>query len=105
MEDRRQKIEAMLANEPDDAFLRYALALELQKAGEHDRSLELWRGLMSEDPPHVPSFLMAGQHLAGQDRWEEAREVLRAGIEAARQQADHHAAGEMGDLLATLGEL
>jgi predicted Zn-dependent protease len=105
MKDRRQKIEAMLADEPEDPFLRYALALELEKEGEHDRSLDLLRGLMANSPPHVPSFLMAGQQLAGQDRLDEAREALRTGIEAARQQGEQHAAGEMGELLASLGEL
>ncbi len=105
MKTRREKIEAMLVDEPDDPFLRYALALELEKAGDHERSLELLRGLMTGTPPHIPSFLMAGQHLAGRDLIQEAREVLRTGIEEARRQGEQHAAGEMGDLLASLGDL
>ena len=36
---RRAKIEAMLADDPTDTFLRYSLAMELQKAGEFDASL------------------------------------------------------------------
>jgi len=100
---RREKIEAMLADEPEDQFLRYALAMELEKAGEHGGSLELLRGLMNEQPAHVPAFFMAGQHLAKQNRIAEAREVLRAGIEQARRQGDAHAAGEMSDFLAGLG--
>jgi len=65
---RREKFEAMLATEPQDQFLRYALAMEYEKEGEHERSLEFLRGLMADDPPHVPSFFMAGQHLTKQDR-------------------------------------
>ena len=53
----------------------------------------------------VPSFLMAAQHLSAQSKVDEAREVLRAGIEAAREQGEQHAAGEMSELLASLGEL
>jgi predicted Zn-dependent protease len=102
---RREKIEAMLADEPDDQFLRYAFAMELEKAGEHERSLEYLRGLMQDEAAHVPAFFMAGQHLAKQDRIDEAREVLRDGIEHARQQGDSHAAGEMSDFLASLGAL
>ena len=104
-ESRREKIEAMLVGEPNDAFLRYALALELEKEGAHDRSAELLNGLMADKPPHVPSFLMAAQHLAGRDEIEQAREVLRNGIDAARQQGEDHAAAEMSDLLASLGSL
>lgn len=102
---RREKFEAMLANEPQDQFLRYALAMEYEKEGQHERSLEFLRGLMADKPPHVPSFFMAGQHLTKQDRTDEAREVLRVGIEQARQQGNAHAAGEMSEFLAGLGAL
>ena len=32
---RREKIEAMLADEPGDSFLRYSLAMELDKEAAH----------------------------------------------------------------------
>lgn len=102
---RREKFEAMLADEPQDQFLRYALAMEYEKEGEHERSLEFLRGLMADEPPHVPSYFMAGQHLTKQDRIAEARDVLRTGIEHARQQGNAHAAGEMSEFLAGLGSL
>jgi thioredoxin-like negative regulator of GroEL len=92
----------MLAQDPQDQFLRYTLAMELQKEGDQTRSLELFRGLMQDADPHVPSFLMAGQSLNEQGRVEEAQEVLRAGIEAARRAGNSHAAGEMSELLASL---
>lgn len=102
---RRQKIEAMLAQEPSDQFLRYALAMELEKEGQHQQSIDVFRGLMQDTVPHVPSFLMAGQQLTRQDRIDEARSVLRVGIEEARRQANAHAAGEMSELLASLGSM
>ena len=102
---RREKFEAMLAAEPRDAFLRYALAMEYEKEGQHQRSLELLRGLMAENPPHVPSYFMAAQHLTKQDRVAEARDTLRAGIEQARQHGNSHAAAEMSEFLAGLGNL
>ena len=101
---RREKFEAMLADEPKDQFLRYALAMEYQKEGEHDRSLEFLRSLMAEEPPHVPSFFMAGQQLVGLERPDDAREVLRVGIEQAREQGDSHAASEMSEYLTFLGK-
>jgi uncharacterized protein HemY len=101
--DRRQQIEGLLAKDPHDQFLRYALAMELQKAGEYAQSLEVFRSLMRDSTPHVPSFLMAAQYLTQRDEIEEARAILRDGIEEARRQGNTHAAGEMGELLATLG--
>lgn len=93
----------MLADEPRDTFLRYSLAMELEKEGNHDRSLALLFELTQDQPPNVPAFFRAGQQLANLDRIEEARTALRDGIEAARQQSDHHAAAEMSEFLMQLG--
>jgi len=102
---RREKIEAMLAEDPRDPFLRYSLAMELDKDAEHDASLELFGGLMQDEPPYVAAFFMAGQQLVRLNRIEEARSVLRDGIDAARRQNNAHAAGEMSEFLASLGTL
>ena len=103
--NRRQKIEAMLAEEPGDTFLRYSLALELEKEGDHDRSLQGLRELMSDETPYVPAFFMAAQQLVRLTRLGEARAALRDGIEQARRQNNSHAAGEMADFLTSIGPL
>jgi len=105
MPTRREKIEAMLVDDPADTFLRYSLALELEKEGDHERSLQEFRGLMSDKPPYVPAFFMAAQELARLARVTEARTVLRDGIEIARAEGNSHAAGEMSEFLASLGAL
>src|SRR6266404_9743790 len=95
---RREKLEALLADEPADVFLRYGLALELEKEGDHEASLARLRELQSLDPPYVPAFFMAAQQLVRLSRVDEARSALRDGIEQARQQGNSHAAGEMSEL-------
>lgn len=95
----------MLAAEPRDTFLRYSLAMELEKEQQHERSIGLLRELMADDPPYVPAFFMAGQQLTRLGRIEEARAALRDGIEAARGQNNAHAAGEMSEFLASLGQM
>jgi hypothetical protein len=102
---RREKIEAMLADEPRDTFLRYSLAMEFGKEGRHDESFGLFDGLMQDEPPYVPAFFMAAQQMARLDRIDDARTTLRTGIEQARHQNNPHAAGEMSELLASLGSL
>lgn len=99
---RRQQLEAMLADSPTDTFLRYALAMELDSEEDHEKSLELHRGLINDQPPYVPSFFMSGQQLAKLDRIEEACEMLKSGIVQAKEQGDDHAAAEMGEFLASL---
>jgi hypothetical protein len=101
---RRAKIEAMLAAEPRDTFLRYSLAMELQKEGAWDESWRCFQGLMRDEPAHVPSFFMGSKLLVQMRRIEEARATLRDGIEQARGQGDHHAAAEMAEFLMALGD-
>jgi hypothetical protein len=60
--------------------------------------------LCRESPPHVAAFFRRGQLLVELERVDEARSVLREGIEVARHQGDLHAAGEMSELLADLGQ-
>jgi predicted Zn-dependent protease len=105
MPTRRERIESMLADDPQDTFLRYSLAMELEKEGDNQRSLDYLRGLMGETPAYIPAFFRSGQQLAGLGRVNEARTALREGIEHARQQGDSHAAGEMSEFLASLRAL
>ena len=100
---RREKIEAMLADEPGDVFLRYSLAMELDKEGDHDASLARFGELTRDNQPYVPAFFMAAQQLARLERFNEARAFLRDGIDQARAQGNAHAAGEMSEFLASLG--
>jgi hypothetical protein len=102
---RREKIEAMLALEPQDQFLRYSLACEYDNEDRGNEAAALFHALQHDQPPHVPSFLRGAQLLVKLDRVAEARSVLREGIEVARQQGESHAAGEMAELLASLGAL
>ena len=102
---RIDKIQAMLQDDPKDAFLRYTLAMEYRKLDENDKSLELLTQLVHhEQPPYVAAFFMAAQQLVELERIEEARSFLRDGIEEARKQGNQHAAAEMSELLAEIGK-
>ncbi len=94
-QSRKEKLEAMLANDPSDQTLRYMLAMELDKEDNSDRSLELLTSLMRDDKPYVPAFLMAGQQLARLGRIQDAVATYDGGIQQAQLQGDDHAAGEM----------
>ena len=69
------------------------------------RALARLRELTQDEPPYVAAFFMAGQQLTRLGRIEEARAILRDGVEAARSQNNDHAAGEMAEFLAALGDM
>jgi hypothetical protein len=95
------QIEALLADDPDDAFLRYGLAMEHASIGDDAACVEVLRDLIARTAaaPYIPAFLQAGQALLRLDRVTEACDVLRRGIEAARNAGDLHALSEMQALL------
>lgn len=91
----------MIAAEPNDPFLNYALALETAK---EDRVAGLQRlaDMNERFPNHVPAFFRRGQMLAESGEPDAARQVLLAGIQAARKVGDDHAAAEMQELISSL---
>src|SRR5262245_1634365 len=99
---RRQQIEAMLASDPTDAFLRYALAMEYVSAGEDDRAIAEFKRLVHEHPRYVAGYHQCGQAFARQNLPVEAREILDRGIRVATQCGEMHAAEEMTGLLQNL---
>jgi len=101
---RREKIETLLRDDPDDVFLRYSLALEMESTDEWEAAIDLLQELARGEPAYVPAYHMAGRHLATRGRIAEARRALREGIEVARAQGEQHAAAEMSELLVSLGD-
>lgn len=98
---RMDQIEALLADDPADPFLRYGLAMEYASAGDDATAADQLLRLIA-DAAYVPAFLMAGQILNRLNRVDEATAVLRRGIAAAREQGNAHAEGEMATLLASI---
>ena len=99
---RVDQLKAMLAEAPDDAELRYFLAMAYVSAGETEPALECFRKLSADSPGYVPAYVQRGQLLARLGREDEARGVFRAGIAAAQKAGDTHAAGEMEAFLDSL---
>src|SRR5262245_1198723 len=99
---RRQMLEEIVAQKPADAFSRYGLALECMNSGDSAAADEHFRALVERNAGYIPGYQMYGQFLANQRRYEEARKVLTAGIEAASKAGNQHARSEMEELLTDL---
>lgn len=99
---RKQQLETMLADEPNDPELRYMLAMEHVSEGDDEGALGRFHEIFEVAPDYPPAYHMAGQTLGRLGRVEEAREVLRRGIPVAEKRGDTHAAGEMQELLDSL---
>ncbi|HXX16501.1 MAG TPA: tetratricopeptide repeat protein [Candidatus Eremiobacteraceae bacterium] len=99
---RRQKLEAILAKNPNDAFTLYGLALECVNSGDFPSAETHFRSLLQSNPDYVPGYQMYAQNLALRDRADDAKTILAQGIQAATRSGNQHARSEMEGLLAEL---
>jgi Tfp pilus assembly protein PilF len=99
---RREKLEAMLIQSPNDTFLRYALALAYVSEGNPSAAQERLEALVESDPHYVPTYFQLAQLQASQGQADRAKPTLTRGIEMARRAGDTHAEGEMRGLLEQL---
>ena len=97
--NRRQQIETMLQDEPNDPELRYMLAMEFVSAGDDAGAVLRFQELLLVAPTYPPGYHMGARALQRLGRVAEARTLLHQGIPVALAQNNHHAAGEMQELL------
>src|SRR5262249_11876497 len=81
----KEKLEELLALDPNDSFVRYGLAMEAVGSGEDAEAVTGFRELLRRDPNYVPAYLQAGRTLIRMGEDEQAGEMLRQGIEAAKR--------------------
>ena len=99
---RREQLEAMLVDEPNDAELRYMLAMEYVSAGDDAGAVRCFAELIRITPKYPPAYHQGGRALQRLNRIDDARALLSQGIPIANKQGDAHAAGEMAELLESL---
>jgi Tfp pilus assembly protein PilF len=97
--DRIAALKELLAENPDDAFARYGLAMEYSKAGDIAAALAEFTTIIQHNPDYTPAYQMAGQMLMNVGRMEEARKMFEDGIACARRAGNQHAASEMQGML------
>lgn len=103
----KSKIEALnevLAQNPDDAFARYGLAMEYKQLADYQRAIEQFDELRKRCPDYTAGYQMAAQVLIDQGKTEEAVERLHEGIESAGRTGNRHALSEMEAMLDEIQE-
>lgn len=99
---RREQLEQLLANDPEDAFLRYGLAMTCASDGDTEAAQEHFRKLLETHPDYVAGYFQWGQLLARLGEVELATAHLKSGISVADRIGDSHAAREMREFLEML---
>jgi len=97
--DRLAMLQDILAQNPNDPFARYGLAMEFVNRGEADAALTEFTKLLQANPDYTPGYHMSAQTLMKAGRDDEARKVLQDGIACAARTGNQHARSEMEALL------
>ncbi len=90
-----EQLEKLLAADPGDAFVLYAIAQEHAKAGAFGRAVEYYDRAIEVAPDDGYTYFHKARALGAMGRTHEQVAALKAGLEAARRSQDGKAAGEL----------
>lgn len=93
--ERLDQLRALLAEEPGDAFLRYAIALELKRRGDMEQAVADLEALLRDRPDHVPSYYQLALMLADLGRADDAVRACDAGVLQSLVAGDARARAEL----------
>jgi tetratricopeptide (TPR) repeat protein len=99
MKSRKEILEEFVAQDPNESFSRYALALELEKEKSVHEAVEQLREVILRDPGYTAAYQQLGRLLGQSGLPDEARDIYQRGIEAARASGDQRSVSEMQDAL------
>jgi tetratricopeptide (TPR) repeat protein len=88
-------LQAMLAQNPADAFARYGLAMELVKTGQLESAVSEFRALLEHNPNYAAAYFHGGQAFEKLGDVEQARAFYEKGVEVTGRTGDQHARSEL----------
>jgi tetratricopeptide (TPR) repeat protein len=97
--DRLKQIQEMLEKEPQDDFLNYALAVELEATGDRTKAIEQLEKLLQRNPSYLGAYYKLGKLLEENDSETKALEVYNKGLQLAQEQNNKKAAGELSEAI------
>lgn len=95
---RQNRIDSLLEflkEDPEDSFVRFALAKEYQKLGTLKQALDTFLELKKKDPDYVGLYYHLGGLYEQLHEKEKALQVYEEGITISKKVADFHALSEL----------
>jgi Tfp pilus assembly protein PilF len=77
---RIDQLNELLAAEPNDTFLLYALALEYQASNEIAETSKSFDNLLANHSHYLPTYYVAANFFAEQQAIEKAKQIYETGI-------------------------
>jgi Tfp pilus assembly protein PilF len=93
--DRIAKLKEFLASNPNDSFIKHALALEYVKLGDDSEARKLFEQVLSNDENYIGSYYHLAKLLERNDQREDAVKWYEKGLIKAKEAGDNHAYNEL----------
>jgi Tfp pilus assembly protein PilF len=103
MSNRLEVLKTMVAQSPEDSFMRYGLATEYANTGDLEQAITEFRALLASNPNYSAAYYHGAQTLEKLGRRDEARQLYHDGIEATTRNGDLHTRSELQAALDLLG--
>lgn len=100
--ERLEMIKKMLEQNPSDAFLKYAAALEYKKFNNREQAIVLLKELSREHPDYLATYYQLGKILEESGNIPEAISFYKNGKLIALKQNDRKALSEINEALVML---
>ncbi len=92
---RKDQLLSLLADSPDDAFLQFALAKELEKAADDAGAREVYEAIVRDHPKEPGTYYHLGKCLERLGNPLAADSAYAAGITMTKQLGENHAMREL----------
>ncbi|MGV3637877.1 MAG: tetratricopeptide repeat protein [Flavobacteriales bacterium] len=102
--ERLDQLRQMLAEEPGDLFIRYAIALELKRAGNMEQAAADLQAILADEPKHIASYYQLALLQAELGHVPEAIATCDAGALQCLVTGDRKARAELLELRASLAD-
>ena len=93
--NRIEILKQYIADDPTDAFSKYALALEFVKIENEIEAGLLFEELISKHNDYLPTYYHYGKFLERAGNMEQAALIYSTGISLAQKTGDHHTRSEL----------
>lgn len=93
--NRLEQLQELLKSEPNDSFLRYAIATEYLKLGNNLKALEFYELVLKDDENYVGTYYHLGKLQEIMDNKDQAIATYKKGMEIARKVGNMHAFSEL----------
>lgn len=92
---RLEKLLAFIQNEPNDEFLKYALATEYLRLNETEKALSYYEDLVNNHPNYTGTYYHLGKLYEALGRKDDAISTYETGMRITKEKRDNHAYSEL----------